>query len=572
VQPIAPPRAIAVLARWSAGLGRHPDRLRAIFAATLAISGLLLATVAAWADVTIHRGVSDGASAPVVRHFTGRDLATNVDLTRFDPEQLSAVAAGLQANGIRIARQSFSWAEIEPAPGEFTWERYDPIVQALTQRGISPVAVVHRSPAWIRSPGMTAAFDAPPADLAAFERFVASLAARYGESVPFFQIWDLPNRADRWGGTLPDASSYVSLLAVGSNAARGANPNAVILLAELDPMWEQGGTDDLRFLREIYAAGGDAFFDVVAAQVDGGQRTPFDRSIAASEPSLSRAILVRDVVAAHGDAAKPIWATHYGWETGQSGRSPIDAETQAEYAVAGMERVRAEWPWLGPQFHWGLIAGPDLGGGTPAGRALLRDDGSATPLLSELGAFAARGGTSAAPTGLAPVDAPQYVWEGNWESQHLGADTFRTTSQVDARFRLRFRGTGVIARSRLGRDAGAVEVTIDGRPVAVSLAAGQAVDVDIALARRLPDDVHEVAMRLTEPGQLTVGGLVVERTIPLQWPVLVLLASSTLLLFAGLFDAALLLAERSGSLQRRRGGELWPELPQMPDWRPGRRA
>jgi hypothetical protein len=39
-----------------------------------------------------------------------------------------------------------------------------------------------------------------------------------------------------------------------------------------------------------------------------------------------------------------------------------------------------------------------------------------------------------------------------------------------------------------------------------------------------------------------------------------------------LFDSALLLAERTGVLQRRRGGELWPELPLIPDWRPTRRA
>ena len=568
----AAPRVITVLAQWSAGIGRNPHRLRAIVAVTLALSGLFLATIATWADVTVHRGVSDGISAPIVRHFTGRDLATNVDLTRFTPEQLASVTAGLQANGIRYVRQSFAWAEIEPAPGEFAWERYDAIVDALSQRGISPVAVVHRSPAWIRSPGMTAAFDAPPADLAAFERFVAALAGRYGDAVPFVQLWDLPNRADRWGGTAADAASYVSLLAVGSNAARGANPNAVILLAEFDPLPERGGADDLRFLREVYAAGGDAFFDVVAARVDGGTRSPFDRSIAAREPSLSRAILIRDVVAQAGDPAKPIWATHYGWEAGQPGAAPLDDVTQADYAIAGLERARAEWPWMGPLFHWGLVPGPDLGGGTPAGRALLRADGSPSAMLTAIGSFATQGGTGAAPTGLAPVNASQYTWEGNWESQHLGADTFRTTSQVDARFRLRFQGTGVIARSRLGRDAGEAEVTIDGRPVDISLASFQAVDVDVPLARRLPDGLHEVAMQLTEPGQLTVGGLVVERTVPLQWPVLLLLASGALLLFLGLFDVALLLAERAGALRPRRGGELWPELPQIPDWRPARRA
>jgi hypothetical protein len=537
----------------------------------LAICGLVLVILATWADVTIHRGVGDGVTPLVVRQYSGRDLAANVDLTRFAPEQLSSVTAGLQAKGIRYVRQSFSWAEIEPAPGEYAWERYDAIVEALNRRGISPVAVLHRSPSWIRSPAGATAFDAPPADLTAYERFVTALASRYGEQVPFVQLWDLPNQPSHWGNGPADAMAYVSLLAVGSNAARGANPNAVVLLAELDPFPADGGADDLQFLLQVYNAGGSAFFDIVAARVDGGARTPYDRAVRPDEATLSRVILLRETMAAAGDPAKPIWATHYGWDTGRIAGS-VGETTQAEYVVAGLERARAEWPWMGPLFQWGLIPGADLSGGTPAERALLREDGSPTSLFTELGAFAARGGASAAPTGLAPVAAPQYVWEGNWNQQHLGADTYRTTSEVEARFHLRFEGTGVIARARLSREAGAVEVTIDDQPINISLESFQAEDVDIPLARRLPDGVHDVAMRLTAPGQLTVGGLVVERAVPMQWPILLLLLSGVVLLYLGVVDGALLVAERTGLLQRRRGGELWPELPQIPDWRPPRRA
>jgi hypothetical protein len=532
---------------------------------------LALTILATWADVTIHRGVGDGITPPVVRQYTGRDLAANVDLTRFAPEQLASVTAGLQANGIRYVRQSFSWAEIEPSPGEYAWERYDAIVEALNRRGISPVAVLHRSPTWIRSPAGAGAFDAPPADLAAYERFVSALASRYGDEVPFIQIWDLPNRPSNWGDAPADAAAYVSLLAVGSNAARGASPNAVVLLAELEPFPDLDGTNDLQFLQQVYNAGGGAFFDVVAARVDGGTRTPYDRNIRPEEAALSRVILIRDIISEAGDLAKPIWATHYGWDASTLAGS-VSETTQADYVIAGLKRARAEWPWMGPLFQWGLIPGADLGGGTPTSRALLREDGAPTPLFTELGAFAARGGAGAAPTGLAPVAAHQYIWEGNWDQQHLGADTYRTSSEVDARFRLRFEGTGIIARARLSREAGDVEVSIDGQPVDISLESFQAEDVDVPLARRLPDGVHEVAMRLTAPGQLTVGGLVVERAIPMQWPILLLLGSGVILLFLGMFDGALLVAERTGILQRRRGGELWPELPQIPDWRPPRRA
>lgn len=569
---VEPPRVIAALAQWSATISREPDRLRGLVAATLALCGFLLASMATWADVTIHRGVGDGITPPIVRQYTGRDLATNVDLTRFAPEQLSSVTAGLQANGFHYVRQSFSWADIEPTPGNYDWTRYDAIVDALTRRGILPIAVLHHAPAWIRSPEGASANDSPPADLAAFERFVGALASRYGNNVPYIQIWDLPNRPSQWGGASADPNAYVSMLAIASNAARGANPNAVILLAELDPFPPDGAMNDLDFLRGVYRAGGSAFFDVVAARLDGGASTPYDRTAAIGAHNLSRAILIREVVVAAGDPAKPIWATHYGWSTAAEGIGRFGESAQADYVVAGIQRARAEWPWMGPLFQWGLIPGPDLGGGTPDSMAMLRADGSPTTLFTALGTFFERGGVSAAPTGLAPVGALQYVWEGNWDMQHLSGDTYRTTSEVDARFRILIEGTGVVARARLGRDAGDIEVVVDGEARTESLDSFQAQDIDIPLARRLPEGQHEISMRLIEPGQLTIGGLVVERTIPMQWPILLLLGSGTVMFVLGLFDGLLLIAERTGLLQRRRTGELWPELPQLPEWRPARRA
>lgn len=332
---VEPPRAIAALARLSARVGLDADRIRAIVAAAFAVCGLALAVLAVWADVTIHRGVADGVSPPVVRQYTGRDLAANVDLTRFAPEQLSAVTAGLQANGIRYVRQSFSWAEIEPAPGEYAWDRYDAIVDALNRRGITPVAVLHRSPPWIRSPEGAGAFDAPPADLPAFERFVTALAGRYGDRVPFIQVWDLPNRASHWGGTSADPASYVSLLAVGSNAARGANPNAVILLAELDVPLDAGGRDDLEFLQGIYTAGGGAFSTL----------SPPASTAAGAPRSTARRRQMRPRSRERSSIARPL--TRQAMPPNRSGRRITDGKRAQAAAERLMRRPRPSMSSLG---------------------------------------------------------------------------------------------------------------------------------------------------------------------------------------------------------------------------------
>ena len=93
----------------------------------------------------------------------------------------------------------------------------------------------------------------------------------------------------------------------------------------------------------------------------------------------------------------------------------------------------------------------------------------------------------------------------------------------------------------------------------------------ILLAEDLSDSVHVLELRLGESGQLTIGGLVVSREEPLLWPIIVLAVIALLMAMAGLRDLIYVIAMRSGALQRRRGIDLRPPLPQLPDWQPATR-
>lgn len=558
--------------RVAAAAPRNADAARMVLALLLALAGIGLAGGAAVADLALHRGVETGAEDPWVRQTTGRGLATNVDLTRFAPDQLDAVATALQENGFRTVRQSFAWAQIEPARGAFDWARYDAIVDALERHFITPVAVLHRSPAWARLPEQTAAFDAPPAIPEDYETFVGAVVQRYGERVPFVQLWDLPNRPDHWGGAAAAPGAYRDLLARGSNAARGQGATTTVVLAELDPAPTPDDVgDDLAFLRGLYRAEAAPFFQIVAARVDGGGRSPFDRAADPRTINLSRATLFRRIMTDVDDAAKPVWATHFGWRAGD-GAGEVTLADQAAYTIAGLERARAEWPWMGPLFASGLVPGPGLGGEVAPGDALLGAAGAPTPLFRALSEFSAESAAAVAPTGFLPVDAPQVVLEGNWDLQHLGPTTYRTTREVGARATVRFAGTGLVALVRLGPEAGLVEAALDGETTSIPLEALQATDRQVALAEGLTDGTHDLVLRLAEPGQLTIGGLQIVRETPLRWPVALLLGGGLALLFLGLRQVAYLVAERTGRLQRRRGVDFWPELPQLPDWRPARRA
>lgn len=553
------------------------NSVRLVRAVVLLLLGLSVGTGAAAADIYLHRGIESGAEMPYVVQHTGRNLAVNVDLARYDENQLEQIASVLESNGFRYVRQSFAWADIEPQKGTFAWDTYDRIVSAMSAHGIEVVAVLNQSPGWARAADQTSLPDAPPQYVIDYSTFVGQVVQRYHDRVQFYQVWDRPNRPDRWGGRTARASDYVWLLAEAFNAVRSADSESKVILAELDPAYPDGSIGaDLSFLRGIYNAGGAPFFDIVAAQVDGGRASPYDRQVAPRVLSLSRAVLFRELMIDRDDRDKPIWLTHFGWSAGAE--TNISSEEQADFTVAGMKRARAEWPWVGLIFAWSFL--PDSSNPDEASRALLSAGGSATPVFTALAEYAKGTGTVAS-TGFVPMESGPVTSSGAWADQHLNGLVFRTTAETGASTTLKFRGTGVTAFLRISPQAGPVHATIDGQPIAgwpvedgaslIDLEAFRAQDLPIEIADGLSDTTHTLTLTLAGPGQFTIGGLIVSRDPPLLWPVIILIAIAVGFVAFGLRDVVYVIALHANALQRRSGVVLRPPLPSLPDWRPARR-
>lgn len=562
--PRRPPRPGA--ARRAAGparaiaraLSSDLDRSRLIWAAVLGVFGLLLGTSAALADGYFHRGISTGEEASLVLQPTGRELATNIDLTIIRPDQVEGVVQQLQLANFRFVRQTFLWSTIEPQQGTFDWSRYDPIVEALTSRKITVVAVLSRTPAWARSPESQNSEDAPPLDPATFASFVTQFVQHYPSSqIPFVQIWDRPNLPSHWGGVAARPSDYGGILAPASNAISATQPATQVLLAELEP-FPSGGMSDLDFLRGMYRAGVSDFFDIVAVGLDGGGRSPFDRSVREDRLNLSRAVLFHEVMEDAGDGETPIWSTHFGWAAG-SGANEVSPELQAAFVIDGLDRARREWPWMGPMFMWGFLP---LASDSWAPYALLTTDGKSTALFEAVGKFGRAGGSEAASTGFVPVDARSVEYDGNWTNQILPPQqTYKTTSELDASVTITFRGSGLIAYLRQSANAGSVGLTLDGKPIAgldaALLQSFQAANVPYTLVAGLDDSVHELTLTLESEGELTMGGAVVTRDFPFLWPVVLLTGGAAVLIFLGFREVAYVIAIRTGHLRRRRVADPW---------------
>src|SRR5215472_16284159 len=99
-------------------------------------------------------------------------------------------------------------------------------------------------------------------------------------------------------------------------AAKAANPDVQILAAGLAPTSEPDGSplglDDLTYLNRLYDAGASPYFDALAVHDYGGTHPP-DAPPGSDPRTWRHAELVRAIMVARGDAAKPVSITEGGW-------------------------------------------------------------------------------------------------------------------------------------------------------------------------------------------------------------------------------------------------------------------
>lgn len=551
---------------------RRRDALQFLGALVMIILGLSLVAGAASTDTYLHRGVENGAEFPYVVQMSGRELATNVEMRDFDPADRASVASSMANAGIVFARQQFSWAEIEPAQGTFDWATADSMVKPLATKGITVIAVIVDTPDWARPPDARGYTNAPPEDPQTFRTFMTEFTRHYGPDVDFVQLWDQPNLTRNWGGQVATGATFRPILSAGFYGARDGNPNVGVVTPELAVLPDtKDGLGDIAFVRSLYAADTAELFDVLAISLDGGTRSPDDRSVAAGTINQSRAILFRELMVANDDAATPIWATHFGWAATGS----LSREQQAEYVLRGLNRAWSEWPWMGLMINWAFATPADA----PAAPYAIAPAGAPTPLFDRLDDPLIQERSTVANTGFAPMESDSVTYSGAWADQHLEGRTFRTTSQVDASATIHFQGTGLIAFIRSGPQVGEFEVRLNDQ--IVNGGAGDAGELwslyvpyrtdqfPRSIIRGLDEAEYTVTFTLKEPGELTLGGFVVERDPPFTWPVILLTVSAFVVLFLGVRSMIYLVAIRSGHLIRRED-LVEPALPRMPDWRPDR--
>lgn len=273
----------------------------------------------------------------------------------------------LRAAGVTYVRQQLPWEQIEPvARGQFvdpkfgisTWAKFDEIVQLAAEADVRLLFRLDTSPRWALPPDAPDGLG-PPLRYEDYWDFVTLVAERYRGRVAAYQVWNEPNLHIEWGRQPPDPAAYARLLAGAAERIRRADPNALVVSAAMAPTLTESAEalNELQFLEGMYAAGARGAFDVLAVQAYGLRGGPDDPRVDVDDVTFSRPTLVRALMERQGDQATPLWATEFGWNVNpaqfeQQRFGRVTPPLQARYTVRGIERARAEWPWLEGLFAW----------------------------------------------------------------------------------------------------------------------------------------------------------------------------------------------------------------------------
>jgi hypothetical protein len=293
-------------------------RLRAVsrllpFVMTCALLALLLPGAAAAAPK-----LKDGLKGIQIAGIGPGTTAAAIDR---DLDEASAL-------GARVVRSDVRWRYIEPQRGVYD-EAYlaqaDHLMAAAAQRNMKVFLTVLETPCWTSTQpeadcstahGRDEAAAYPPADVAAYGRVAALVAARWATELAALEVWNEPDQINElyWKG--PDkARRYAALLKAAYPAVKAAAPTVPVAGAAI--VGSNG-----KFLQALYDQGIKGSYDLLSVHY-------YDLVLL----SLGQ---IRAVRRKAGDT-KPLWLGEYGWTSCltkkrrmQAQHMCIDRKTQAQ--------------------------------------------------------------------------------------------------------------------------------------------------------------------------------------------------------------------------------------------------
>ena len=269
----------------------------------------------------------------------------------------NAIYSQLAATGLKWVSIDMGWASFETTgPGQLTSyvQTADDSVNEARAHGFQVLATLWSTPAWANGGQGTNVPPTNPQDYANFARWAAG---HFAGRVAAWEVWNEPNTSAFWAGT--DPAAYAALVKASYPAFKAGDPSAQVVVGNTS-------YNDTAYLSALYANGIHGSFDVLSTHpYQGLANLPPEQADDGTEWTLAHIASVHNLMAANGDASKPIWFTEFGWSSHATAPgSPnwmlgVTPAQQGDYFVRTLRWVAANAPYVKNVFWY---EGTDQGG------------------------------------------------------------------------------------------------------------------------------------------------------------------------------------------------------------------
>lgn len=348
-------------------------------ASVLSLSVFLLVACTAPVQV-ITPQVAEESPTPAIAPTLTPTLAPDEPTPEPEPLRIALAAHVADRNNLPLLKEMggtwfvsiIRWLDIEredvtPFGGPpYLWDTLQPTLNDAVAYDMKLILRIDSAPDWAWREGD------PPLDIAAFADFMDDMARLFGNWIAAYVIWNEPNLPSSWGGRTPNPAWYAQMLQAVYPRIRRWDPDAIIVASGLAtiggdgcpgeettvPPPQSGAVSDLAFLRGLYEAGAQGYFDVLGTHPYGFAYPPEEDPCAVNGQAFRRAEQQQAIMEQFGDSAKPMWALEFGWvvrpptecESDPAWQGTlwqaVDEKSQANYLTQAVHYADENWPWM----------------------------------------------------------------------------------------------------------------------------------------------------------------------------------------------------------------------------------
>jgi hypothetical protein len=268
------------------------------------------------------------SAAPASATEVGVNVTSNAGMAS------GKVTAAIRASRPAWVRVFLQWSDIEPTQGDYdagwiqVYQHFFASIPATTKVDVDVVG----APAWAN--GGSTSIAAPPLNDTYFAGFMNYIVNTFHGRVAAWEIWNEEASPSWWTGT---PVQFAALLKAAYPAVKSADPKAIVIV----------GANDPTFLSQLYTAGAQGSFDAVAVHTDTACNitSPYVYEYNQNTTTVNQYFFlgftgIHTLMAANGDAAKPIYMTEIGWsstsaecETGAWAGQKLGGVSEAQQAT-----------------------------------------------------------------------------------------------------------------------------------------------------------------------------------------------------------------------------------------------